>query len=67
MAEMEFLGTQKRGFSHFVLHVKRRRPGPEVKRPFNLYWWVKLNFGQEPTFSELSVFKFFLEKLFSNY
>ena len=39
---------QKRGFSHFVLHVKCRRRGPEVKQLFDLYWWVKLNFGQEP-------------------
>ena len=39
---------QNRGFSHFVLHVKRR--GPKVKQPFNLYWWAELNFGQDPVF-----------------
>ena len=46
---------QKQGFSHFVLHVKHRHRGLEVKRPFNLYWWAKLNFGQEPSFLEASV------------
>ena len=54
MAEKEFFsfwgegggGGQKRGFSHFVLHIKCRRRGPEIKRPFDLYWWAELNFGQ---------------------
>ena len=73
MAEREFFfgggggGVQKQGFSHFVLHVKRRLRGPAVKQPFNLYWWVELNFGQELVFLEASVFKLFPEKLFSNY
>ena len=60
MAKKEFflfLLGQKRGFSHFVLHVKHRRRGPEIKRPFTLYWWVELTFGQEPVFLEASVFK----------
>ena len=43
---------QKRGFSHFVLHVKRRHRSLEVKRLFNLYWRAELNFGQEPVFLE---------------
>ena len=50
MAEKEFFSLslgKKRGFSHFVLHVKRRHRGREIKRPFDLYWWVELNFGQE--------------------
>ena len=50
---------QKRGFSHFVFHVKRRRQGLEVKRPFDLYWWAELNFGQESVFLEASIFKLF--------
>ena len=33
----------------FILHVKRRRLGPEVN---DLCWWVELNFGQEPKFLE---------------
>ena len=55
MEEIPYYGRergQKRGFSHFVLHVKRRRRGPEVKRPFDLYCWAELNFGQEPVFLE---------------
>ena len=28
--------------SQFVLHVERRCQDPEVKRPFDLYWWVEL-------------------------
>ena len=55
MAEKDSFWGQKRGFSYFVLHVKRRRRGLEVKRPFDLYWWEELNFGQEPVFLEVSV------------
>ena len=57
MAKKEFFSLslgQKRGFSHFVLHVKRRRQGPEVKRPFNLYWWAEFDVGQEPVYLEAS-------------
>ena len=36
-------------------------------RPFALYWWVELSFGQETVFLEVSDFKIFHEKLFSNY
>ena len=49
---------KKRGFSHFVLHVKHWHRGLEVKRPFNLF-----HFGQESVFLEESVFKIFPEKL----
>ena len=61
MAEKEFsffFGTEAR-LQPFVLHVKRRRQGPEFKRPFDLYWWAELNFEQEPVFLEASVFKLF--------
>ena len=59
-----FFFGKKRGFRHFVLHVKRRRRWPEVKRPFDLYWWEELNFGQEPVFFKRPYFKLFPEKLF---
>ena len=64
MAKKEFFSFssgQKRGFSHFVLHMKRRHRGPEVMRPFKLYLWEELNFGQEPVFLDLevSIFKLF--------
>ena len=52
MAEKDF-GVEA-GFNHFVLHVKHRRRGQEVKRPSDLYWWEELNFGQEPVFLEAS-------------
>ena len=67
MAEKDFFFFfgQKRGFSHFVLHIKCRHRGPEVKRPFNLYWWAELDFGREPVYLEASVFKLFPEKVFS--
>ena len=67
MAKKEFFSLgKKRGFSHFVLHVKHWRRGPEIKRPFDLYWWEELNFGQEPVFLEVCVFKVFPKNLFSN-
>ena len=69
MAEIEFSSFsfgQKRGFNYFV-HVMHMRRGPEVKQPFDLYWWEELNFGQESVFLEASVFKLFPEKLFCNY
>ena len=53
-----FLLGLKRDFGHFVLHVKRRRRGPEVKQPFDLYWQVEFNFGEEPVFLEASVLSF---------
>ena len=43
---------------------------PEVKRPFNRYWWAELNFGQEHVFLEAKkrlFVKVFPERLFSNY
>ena len=61
-----FLG-QKRGFSHFVVHVKRRHCGPKVKRPYSFYWRAELNFGQEPVFFKRPYCKLLPEKLFSNY
>ena len=53
IAENEFFPLslgQKRGFSLFVLYIKRRRRGPEVKQPFHLYWWAELNVGHETVF-----------------
>ena len=50
MAEKEFLCESS------AILFSRRRQGSEVKRPFDLYWWVELNFGQEPVFLEASVF-----------
>ena len=60
MAKKQFYSFfgQKRGSSHIALHVKRRRQGPEVMRPFDLYWWAKLNFGQELVFLEESILAF---------
>ena len=63
MVKKDFLSLslgQKRGFSYLVLHVKCRRQGPEVKRPFDLYWWEELNFGQD----HKRPFLLFPEKLF---
>ena len=56
-----FFGVEAR-LSHFVLQVKRRCQGPEVKQPFHLYWWAELNFGQETAFLEASVLKAFLRE-----
>ena len=36
MAENSFSLRQKRGFGHFVLHVKRKRRVPEVMRLFSI-------------------------------
>ena len=47
----------KQGFNHFVLHVKCRRRGLEVKWPFDLHWLEELLFGQEPVLLEESIFK----------
>ena len=46
-------------FCHFVLHIKSRHQGLEVKQPFNLYWWAELNFGQEPIFFKHPYFIFY--------
>ena len=62
MDEKDFWGVEvvcffKQGFSYFVLHVKCRRRGLEVKRPFDLHWLAELLFGQEPVLLEDSIFK----------
>ena len=60
--ESSFIGAEARLRPFYSLHKVQ-----EVKRPFNLYLWAELNFGQEPVFLEASFFKLFPEKLLSNY
>ena len=46
--------SRKMGQFPFLLY-----PASSFKRPFDLYWWAELNFGQKPVFLEASVFKLY--------
>ena len=64
MVENSFSLGQKRGFSHFILHVKRRRRGPEELSDRSISKCGRSLILDKNLKS--SVFKLFPEKLFSN-
>ena len=67
MAEKEFfpsfLGRSKASAILFFTYSMGVGPGSSVT--IQLYWWVELNFGQEPVFLKRPYFKLIPEKLFS--